>query len=261
MIADKKAYNFFIDIDDTLLPRGKSEISQKVMDALHYARSFGCKIFLNTARPFSNIQDYLKYLPVLDGICCGAGTYIEANGKCIYSRFIDEKDLDQMLFHCFEHLNGSTVIFEGYDALYILGNDTKNAFPTKLITSQNDFKTVYKDAKIQKFATCGSVYPSASLINGMRKWFDVYEYDRYVEGVPFGYGKGYAIHLTEKALGLDPSLSVAMGDSLNDVSMLEYAPTAVVMDNAPQEIKKYATILTDSSLNDGVAAAVYALLN
>ena len=53
-------YNFFIDIDGTLKPRGKKEISPKVLESLAYARSKGCKIFINTARSYANVPAYLK---------------------------------------------------------------------------------------------------------------------------------------------------------------------------------------------------------
>ena len=61
-----KTYNFFIDIDGTLIPRGKNEISKKVLDSLAFAREKGCKIFINTARSYANIPNYLKELPFLD---------------------------------------------------------------------------------------------------------------------------------------------------------------------------------------------------
>ena len=256
-------YNFFIDIDGTLKPRGKKEISPKVLESLAYARSNGCKIFINTARSYANVPAYLKYLPDIDGICCGCGTAIVSKGKPIYSSFIPESHLDLMLdlFFKEEPMNG--ICFEGYDNMYILG-DFKVGGPMKHITSKDDFKTVFKGAAIQKFATpANAPFPSEALLSELRKIFDVFEYRYppfYIEGVPIGYGKGHAIKLTEETLGLDHSKTVAIGDSLNDLSMLTYATISVAMGNAPDDIKKLCTFVTETDLNDGVADAIYKLL-
>ena len=155
------------------------------------------------------------------------------------------------------------ICFEGFDNMYILGNFSVGG-PKKYLSSQDDFKTIYKGAKIQKFATpADKPFPSEALRAELRKNFDVYEYDyppQYIEGVPRGYGKGHAIKLTEDTLNLDHAFSVAIGDSLNDLSMLKYAPISVAMGNSPDDIKKIATFVTETSENDGVADAIYKLL-
>ena len=46
---------------------------------------------------------------------------------------------------------------------------------------------------------------------------------------------------------------VAFGDNFNDIELLKTADVAVVVDNAPDEVKKYADIIIDSNTNDGVA--------
>jgi len=263
-MSESKKYNFFIDIDGTLLPRGVKQVSEKVLSALEYARSKGCNIFINTARSCANVPDYLKTLPTLDGICCGCGTAIIYGGKPIYTTFIPEKDLNMMLelFYNEEQLHG--ICFEGFEYMYILG-DFSVGGPKKYITSKDDFETVFKGATIQKFATpANRPFPSEYLLSELRKKFDLYEYNYspcYIEGVPKGYGKGHAIKLAEETLNLDHSLSVAIGDSLNDISMLEYAAIAVAVGNAPDNVKEKADLVVETSENDGVADAIYKLLN
>jgi hydroxymethylpyrimidine pyrophosphatase-like HAD family hydrolase len=45
-----KIRNFFLDIDGTMLIRGKKQLTDELITALHYARAKGCKIFVNTGR-------------------------------------------------------------------------------------------------------------------------------------------------------------------------------------------------------------------
>ena len=46
--------------------------------------------------------------------------------------------------------------------------------------------------------------------------------------------------------------AVAFGDNFNDVEMLQYIPQSVAMKNAPPEIQKIASAVTDSNENSGI---------
>jgi hypothetical protein len=49
---------------------------------------------------------------------------------------------------------------------------------------------------------------------------------------------------------------IAIGDNYNDIEMLEMAGTSVVMGNAPEEVKKYATLVTDTNNREGIKKAL-----
>ena len=49
---------------------------------------------------------------------------------------------------------------------------------------------------------------------------------------------------------------MAVGDNLNDVEMLDYAGTAVVMGNATDAIKSRGYHLTGTNDEDGLATAI-----
>ncbi len=49
---------------------------------------------------------------------------------------------------------------------------------------------------------------------------------------------------------------MAIGDQGNDLSMLQFAGTAIAMGNAIPEAKQLATFVTDTNENDGVAHAI-----
>jgi Cof subfamily protein (haloacid dehalogenase superfamily) len=69
--------------------------------------------------------------------------------------------------------------------------------------------------------------------------------------------KGFGLHNLARSLGLEPENVMAMGDNFNDLEMLEYAGTAVVMGNAAPELlenEKYLQTLSNDE--DGVALAI-----
>lgn len=63
-----------------------------------------------------------------------------------------------------------------------------------------------------------------------------------------------------KAKGLDMADTMAIGDNLNDVSMLERAGRSVAMGNASYEIKALCDVITDTNDEHGVAQAILEVL-
>jgi hypothetical protein len=82
--------------------------------------------------------------------------------------------------------------------------------------------------------------------------------------LPAGCSKGAAILALAATRGIEPAQIMAIGDNWNDVSMLEVAGTAVLMDNAPEDLKALARARNWSSASsnrdDGVAEAIEAAL-
>lgn len=72
--------------------------------------------------------------------------------------------------------------------------------------------------------------------------------------------KGIALSTIAKQLGIDLKDVMALGDNLNDVSMLERVGYSVAMDNAAPEVKTVAKYVTDSNENSGVGKAIMKFL-
>lgn len=68
--------------------------------------------------------------------------------------------------------------------------------------------------------------------------------------------KGIALSTIAKQLGIELKDVMALGDNLNDVSMLERVGYSVAMDNAAPEVKTVAKYVTDSNENIGVGKAI-----
>jgi hydroxymethylpyrimidine pyrophosphatase-like HAD family hydrolase len=82
--------------------------------------------------------------------------------------------------------------------------------------------------------------------------------------LPAGCSKGAAILSLAATRNLDPAQILAIGDNWNDISMLEIAGTAVLMDNAPEDLKTFARKrgwqIGPSNAADGVAEAIESAL-
>lgn len=72
--------------------------------------------------------------------------------------------------------------------------------------------------------------------------------------------KGEALKRLTAELGIGREEVMAVGDGYNDISMLEFAGLAVVVENARSEIKAYAAHVTAANDKDGVALAIERLV-
>jgi hypothetical protein len=82
--------------------------------------------------------------------------------------------------------------------------------------------------------------------------------------LPSGCSKGAALLALAAARNIEPSEVLAIGDNWNDVSMLEAAGSAILMANAPEDLKALALsrnwTIGPSNLKDGVALAIESAL-
>ena len=71
-----------------------------------------------------------------------------------------------------------------------------------------------------------------------------------------GVSKGVALKKLASFLGISTEEIIAIGDGLNDISLLKTAGLAVAMGNAFPEVKRVADYITLDVDHSGVAAAV-----
>ena len=75
-----------------------------------------------------------------------------------------------------------------------------------------------------------------------------------------GVSKGFAVRRLCSHLGIDPREAIALGDNYNDLDMLNAVGRPVVMQNAPEDIRRRFDFITDDNDHDGVARAIRQLI-
>lgn len=125
----------------------------------------------------------------------------------------------------------------------------KNSFTQCVLASDKLDKIQRIQKKIESFKSLEIVNLSRCLSNiNLPK-----EKPFFLDVACKGISKGNAIKQLCKYLEIDLKDSIAIGDSYNDITMLETVGYAVVMGNAPEDIKKIADEVTASNNEDGVA--------
>lgn len=81
-----------------------------------------------------------------------------------------------------------------------------------------------------------------------------------LEITKLGVNKGKSLRILAEMLGIDIGLTMACGDSENDIDILKAAAVGVAMSNAAEETKAAADYITLSNEEDGVAHVIYELV-
>ena len=265
----------FFDIDGTLVGFDGS-ISDSTWKALDLARENGHLLFLCTGRTrhqiYRNLLDY-----GFDGIVGSAGGYVEYNGKVLFHQTFGEERLRSIL-DCFQD-TGTGLIFEMKEScvsstvseeqfLQVFRSNADISCLRELAAfsklTNDDHVSPYpqKYAETESILFCESPYRTEEV---RRRLSD----DIRVEVASFKKPEPWSGEITiasnSKQTGIETILDhlgksredvIAFGDGANDIEMLDFAGTAVVMGNAGERIRAYADYVTGRVDEDGIYQAL-----
>lgn len=253
----------FFDVDGTLVTdvaEGEGKlIPESCRQAVKKARENGNMCFINSGRPYANVEKYILELG-FDGVVSGCGTNIHVGDKDIFHVQV-KKDIANFCYDlCKKH--NMTAFFEGRDKTYYIENGYKVAWLDEFaeqITLQGSvvYRVKDDDFIFDKFCAFHAADNDASdFIKAMEEHFSVIVRDEtFLELVPKGCSKGEAIKKVCEYYNLPIEASYAIGDSVNDLDMFSVTPNSIAMGNG-KAIHEYASFVTKDILDDGIEYAL-----
>lgn len=255
---DRKA--LFFDVDGTLMSEVDGQIPESAVNAIQEARKRGHLALINSGR-VSKLLDPVRQKIAMDGYLCGCGTYILLGDKELYARKIPHPrglEIKRLL-----ERHGLEGILEGKGGCHF----RRGTSPMPRLEQIR--------SAIQKTG-CVSPYPieednydfdkfccvsdASSDVEGfIRELPDFEVIDRgndFWECVPKGHSKATAIQMVLDACGITLENAYVFGDSTNDLAMFAYAKNAVLMGTHDKELEAYATFVTKTVEEDGIAYAM-----
>ena len=266
----------FIDIDGTLFDHEMDAIPESAKEAILSAKSKGHKIFLSTGRPYADIDKEILDFP-LDGmiVSCGAVVYVE--NKPIYCKTYPQKELINLIQFMLDHdigfsLDGihknylSEEAFNCLSGLMFKNNEdselsrammAKNNCFTFEEMEEEDLKEVVKISIFTKNKeSCEKLFQRIpeSLVGFMYKnnHLDLYNGEISIKGIT----KATGLKQIANYLNIPTEDTIAIGDSLNDLDILQAAGLSICMGNGADECKKVADFTTKHISDDGLAYAL-----
>lgn len=242
MTEEKKDIKLIaLDMDGTLL-NNELNVSEHTKEVITEALKKDIHVVLSTGRWLNSCYPYAESLE-LDSYL------ITSNGGEIWT--IDKKLLDQ-------HLLDS----EKMEQMWNLGSGL-GASMWMVAT-----KEVYRNSRPEDFhehqwLKIGFETFEESMLDELIKELSHIEgleltnsQPMNVEVNPIGVSKAKALNFVCGELGITMNEVMAVGDSLNDIKMIQEAGVGVAMGNAQAAIKEAADFVTDTNNKDGVAKAI-----
>ena len=257
------------DLDGTLL-NSKSEISARTLAAIERLHETGGFFTYATGRTEESARVFAERAGIkIPGIAFNGGKVVShIDGYVVYETFMDTKQTkdayrilreygkDVIIYlDSVRYIGDYTAVIDKYlgrvrHSLYILRDIEEIPDDSRQIK-----KLLVIDPKREDDLIIGSVKP----IFGESLNF-VMSDPEYFEFIPPGTSKGRALEVLADYLGVPRAETIAIGDHLNDVSMISSAGLGVAVANAVREAIDAAGFITASNDGDGVALAIERLL-
>ena len=232
---------FFLDIDGTTAVNGI--IPDENITAINEAVKNGHYVFLCTGRPFSMTKTLLD-VANWSGIICSMGAEVIIDGTFVRRETVSDEFAKEVTAKL---LKTDYWAFVGNGKKLLAFNGNCNSPHTK-IRSMQEFEELYSG--ITKIDMSRDI--SEEIINLISKEMDIIFHSWYAEASIKGISKSEGIAFVLNELGIDRKFSVAVGDSLNDMDMIEYAGIGVAMGNATEEVKRAADDVCGHVAEDGI---------
>ncbi|MDR3597764.1 Cof-type HAD-IIB family hydrolase [Clostridium sp.] len=231
-----------IDMDGTLL-NSKHKISDISKKTLIKAHDMGVHIVITTGRTYVDAEAYSDSMGLKSPIIAFTGAVIkEKYGENVIHKSIIDEQMCKELLEIFKKYNVKP-IFNSLFKVYCGDLKIKIGMwylKIRGFLNRNKKKINYLRKELEKVE--GIEITSSSKYN--------------IEITKKGTSKGKAIEILADHYNINKEEVIAIGDSENDISAIEFAGMGIAMGNASEEVKKKSNFVTDTNDNDGVAKAI-----
>lgn len=250
----KKTRILFFDIDGTLVDPSSHIVPQSTKTALQTLHAAGHTLCISTGRSMNSVRDggFCDLIP-WDCFLCN-------NGQAVY-------DKKQRLLHL-EAIDANSVkacmdiAKQQGVPLYLMGEDEMLTMEANedVIVSSAFFKEAIPPVKTYNgfdvvmmiaYAPMGDDYAAYRKVEGIEV---IPGQSSYADVVRKGFNKAIGIQFVLKHFGFQEY--IAIGDSLNDMEMIQDAAIGIAMGNAHEDLKQVADIVCPPVDHDGVYEAM-----
>ncbi|WP_410514110.1 Cof-type HAD-IIB family hydrolase [Paenibacillus sp. BR2-3] len=231
-----------LDMDGTLL-NDEQLITPETVKWIHKAVDAGVHVCLSTGRAFKSALPYAEQLGLRTPMVTVNGSEVWRAPHELYRRsLMDPKLIQQMYAMALEY----DIWFWAYSLNEVhkkdnWDGDVENREWLKFGYQTEDDEIRHK--VLMRLQDMGGLEITNSSPHNL-------------EINPLGVNKATGIKAVCRLLGIDMSQVVAVGDSLNDLAVIQKAGLGVAMGNAQKTVKQEADVVVSSNNNDGIAEVI-----
>ncbi len=267
-----------VDLDGTLLDSEK-HVSQHNIEAIKRVTELGVHVTIFTGRSFGSAAHYVRELGIrIPAVFQNGALIIDPVSMKIYRRIELNADLARQFVEEARKNSVYPVVYESFffekDMLiegpyvgtferYFQLNSHRIRVVEDLAEELRRVESVVEVALVGKIESVNSVIEKvAARLKGGYTVVENQKKDKeaFIEIFGPDVGKERALEFFLKMYDVSPEEVMYIGDNLNDASIMRMVGTSVAMMNAPDEIKRIATHVTDSNDESGVAKALESIV-
>jgi Cof subfamily protein (haloacid dehalogenase superfamily) len=256
------------DLDGTLMGEDL-EFSPRLLCAMRRAQERGITVTIATGRGLPSTRQFAQRLNITAPLVCYQGAQVRLHdGTFLYQANLPRAYLPEVIAFCRDRRRELTVYYDdqiyqatqGYDPAYY---DRWFSLPRHLV---GDLLTDLPGEPAKFLAIAASREDGDRLEEEVRalaarRFQVVRSHAWFVEGLASGVSKGNGLSRLAQHLGIRREEVMALGDSGNDASMIDWAGLGVAVGNASADVKAVADVIAPPLAEDGAAWAIerYAL--
>lgn len=249
-----------VDLDDSLLGYDH-KISVENKAAIKKAVDSGVIFTIATGRPLQSCLPFVKELDLdVPFITYNGALVIKGKSmEILYHKTIEPEDASEILKEAVDF--SPTILVFKDNKLYVNELNDRIERYSKLSNMtaylENNLYNITKDGptKVLLYHDPDQVkriyYKIKDKLEGKVNFHISKPF--FLEFIHKEVSKGNALAALAKNMGIAQEEVIAIGDSYNDISMIEYAGMGVAVENAYDDIKNKADYICKSNLNHGVA--------
>ncbi len=251
-----------VDLDDTLL-NDKRQITPGVKEAVAAAQAAGIFVVIASGRMQASSMPLYNALGLHSPLICCNGAYaVSPEGENLFRCPIDDTTCQQVISYAKEngiyiqYFQGSTFFTQDdgeYHKLYqslagVTGTVVESL--TTVTGGADKLLMIQLPDMLEYLPKVRAAFPQLAVSRSKPFYVEINNPDA---------TKGNALAALAKHYGFDREEVMAIGDGLNDMSMLTWAGASVAMENGVPEVKAACRYMTKSNEQDGVAHAIYTI--
>ena len=258
------------DLDATLLRTNKT-ISEENIDAIRRACKKGVIFVIATGRILRSASVYADILGINSPVAaCNGAVLVDSNKNILLDEYLSFDQIKSIAeiaekygqyYHFYDKSNIYTRFdTTRFDKYYNSGanQSSENVSLKKIykdVTELNDgdlqlYKALFislDNDVLKKVEKDFNHFTNLSITSSSRNNVEVNKR---------GVSKGNAIKMLAESYGINRDEIIAIGDNRNDQSMIEYAGLGVAVDNASEDTKSIADIVTVSNEDNAIAKII-----
>ena len=245
----------FFDIDGTLIDMKKGYVKEKVRNTLINLQNSGWRLCLATGRGPMILPDFggVKF----DAVISFNGSYCYAGDKVIRKTPLPAADVAKIVQNAaamgrpIAAATNRVVETNGLDA----DLEEYISFSRSEPVIAEDFGRLLQQ-DIYQIMAGSTARERSQLIAGTTGCKIAAWWERAVDIIPAGGGKGVAVQEVLRYFQIDAENAIAFGDGENDIDMLQAVGLGVAMGNASDRVKKMADDVCGSVEEDGISTYI-----